>query len=204
MSQSSSELFRQIELLVPTLEGWCSPERACELASAILALRPPVSISIGIWGGRDTLSMALAHKFVNFGHVLAIDPFSAAASVEGEEAANKKHWGRQDMHDSVLAAFEATKKQLGVEHFIQFERHPSDYVVPPVGATVAAIDGNHSDQAVKDTQRFVLPMPVGSIVYFDDIGWSSGAVKRAVEMAESAGFVRQFDRDTGAFFRRVR
>lgn len=201
--KSHSELFKYIETMVPQIEGWCSVERACELAAAILALRPVASVSIGVWGGRDTLSMAAAHKFLKWGYVLAIDPFSAEASIAGEEEANKAHWGRQDMHERVCEAFKANVVLHGLDNYVKFERKESDYVMPPEGAMVVAIDGNHSAQAIRDTERFVLPLAIGSIVYFDDIGWSSGAVKKSVVMAEAAGFVRQFDRDTGAFFRRA-
>ncbi len=48
----ASHLFAQIEELVPKLDGWCVPEKACDFAAIILALRPALSVEVGVWGGR--------------------------------------------------------------------------------------------------------------------------------------------------------
>ena len=39
------------------------------------------SVEIGVFGGRGTVAMAIAHQMIGRGHVTGIDPWEAAASV---------------------------------------------------------------------------------------------------------------------------
>lgn len=195
-------LHQAISQLVPTLGGWCSVERAIELAQMIEEHRGGVSVSIGVWAGRDTLSMAMAHRAVGNGYVLAVDPFEASASVAGQGEADTKWWGNQAMHDQTCTRFLSDVQRLGLSDWVRFERTRSDDATVPSAISVLTVDGNHSDQAVKDVERWAPKVIVGGFVYMDDIGWSGGGVKRAVERLLAMGFDRLHDRDTGAFFKR--
>lgn len=198
-----ADLNTQIAELLPSLGGWCSVNRGQQLARHIVEARAPVSVSIGIWCGRDTLSMALAHRAIGGGHVLAIDPYQASASIEGEIDANRQHWNNQPMHDRTCAEFLANVRRLGLEPFVRFERQRSDDVPPPSQIWVLSIDGNHTEQAVRDVERYASKVVSGGIVYADDIQWTGGHVQRAVARLMAMGFEHVADMDTGAFFKRA-
>lgn len=197
-----SNLHGRIAALVPRVTGWCSPEKAQDLALAVIKLRASVTVEIGVWGGRSCLPMALAHQEQNHGVVWAIDPWSPAASSEGYEKVNADWWGAQN-HEAVYRVFLAHLKDQGLEQFVKVIRQKSDDVEPPQVVDILHLDGQHTDQAVRDIERFAPRVRVGGFVFVDDINWSGGGVARSVEKLLSMGFVKIFDRDTGAMFERV-
>ncbi len=199
----TSELFREIEQMIPLVDGWCIPQKACDFAAIILALRPAVTIECGVWGGRGTLAMAMAHRYIRGGRVIAVDPWSAGDSVVGQVDQNAAWWSDQAKHDLVYARFLAHITTFGVGPFIDVRKERSDTFKLPEAAALVVIDGNHSDQAVKDVERLAPIIPVGGMLYLDDLNWSGGGVQRAAELAVSLGFVERFQRDEGAFFQRV-
>lgn len=200
----TSELFWQIEELVPKLDGWCIPSKACDFAAFILAFRPEVSVEVGVWGGRGTLSMALAHRFIARGRVIAIDPWSAEASVIGQAAVDAQWWGNQSMHDQVYAKFLKDIDQLNLQGWIEVQKKKSaDAALPPV-IHFAVIDGNHAEEAIADVDRIAPRVPVGGVIYLDDLQWTGGAVGRAADNLKGMGFTTLFERDQGAFFQRLK
>jgi hypothetical protein len=197
----SEKLFKQLADLIPVIDGWCSVERAQDLAMAVLLLRPQVSICVGVWGGRDTFALALAHQAIGSGRVIAIDPWSAPASVDGQGAADAEWWGSQERHDLVYRRFMDNRRMLGLEGVIDVRRQSSNDV-EPVECGVFISDGNHGPQAISDVERFAPGVQAGGIAYLDDLNWSGGAVLESVERLKAMGFVELFKRDTGAFFQR--
>ncbi len=200
---NASNLFKQIEELIPKLDGWCVPEKAAEFAAIIIALRIELSVEIGVWGGRGTFAMALAHRFTGRGKVIAIDPWSAPASVAGQEGENAEWWKDQTRHDLVYNRFLANIESLGLQAWIDVKKARSDQVVEPRGVGLLVIDGNHGEQAMADVKRFTPFVNLGGIVYLDDLNWQGGAVTRAAEWMTKHGYCTLFARDQGAFFQRV-
>ena len=196
-----SSLQSRITALVPVMDGWCSIEKANDLALAVIKSHASVSVEIGVWGGRSLIPMALAHQEQNQGIVWAIDPWSSLASVEGYDAANSDWWGKQD-HEMIYQRFLASARAHGVEKFIKIVRQKSDAIEPPPVIDVLHVDGQHTEQAVRDVERFASRVRVGGFCFVDDIGWSGGGPAAAVEKLLTMGFVKLFDRDTGAMFER--
>jgi hypothetical protein len=201
---ATTEVYAKLEQLIPTLDGWCTPQRAIEIASFIIATKPQTSCLVGVWGGRDTFAAALAHKFNGKGKVLAIDPWKAKDSVVGQTGVDAEWWAKQDIHDLVYGRFIASMHSLGLNDYIDVRRQRSDEVEAPIAIGFLAIDGNHGDQAIHDVHRYAPKVVAGGVVYADDIGWSGGSVAKAVQDLMQLGFRHLYDRDTGAFFQRIR
>lgn len=197
-----SNLHARIAALVPNMDGWCSVEKANDLALAVIKLRASVTIELGVWGGRSLLPLAMAHQEQNHGIVYAVDPWSNAASVEFQNEANTNWWGKVD-HEMIYQRFLAHLKNQGVEQFVKVVRAKSDDFDPPQVVDCLHVDANHSDQAVKDVERFASKVRVGGFCFLDDINWEGGGVKRAADKLLTMGFVKLFDRDTGAMFERL-
>jgi hypothetical protein len=197
-------LHNQLTGLIPTLDGWCTPERAVDLADLVIKTSPHDSVCLGIWGGRDTFAMALAHRFAGKGKCVAVDPFLATASVIGQQAeADRNWWADQEKHDIVLQRFVTNKRCLGLDEWIDFQHTTSEQATPPAKIGVLVVDGNHGDDSIADVKKWAPLVVRNGYAYMDDLNWSGGAVLRAVEVLESLGFKRLFDRDTGAFFQRT-
>lgn len=199
-----TNLFQRIETIIPSIDGWCSPERACELAALVVGLKPKLTVCLGVWGGRDTFALALAHQYNGFGCVLAIDPFAAAASVEGQSGANADWWGSQDRHEIVHDRFLKNVDEFGLRQWVAFQRQKSSAVTPPDEIGLLIVDGNHGPESISDVNQWAPNVVPGGIVYCDDIAWSGGAVQQAVSELIKMGFVQLYTRDTGAFFQRAK
>lgn len=169
---------------------------------AVIKLRSSVTIELGVWGGRSCIPLALAHREQGHGIVYAVDPWSREASIENQNEANAGWWGSVD-HESVYRQFMAHLKAQGLEEYVKVIRQRSDDFTPPDVVDFVHVDANHSDQAIRDVERYCSKVRAGGFVFADDIKWEGGGVERAVEKLLTMGFVKIFDRDTGAMFQRV-
>lgn len=192
-----------IDALSRIQHGWCSIEKALELADTITTMGAKQVVEIGVFGGRSLIPMALACKYQGFGRVVGIDPWEASASVEGQSVENAEWWARLP-HDEIFSGFMQNLAVLNLQDFAYIVRKRSDDYEPTGPIDLLHIDGNHSDQAVTDALRFGALVPVGGFAFCDDIGWVGGGVTRAVYALQQMGFEKQYDRDSGAMFKRVR
>lgn len=200
----TTKLFQEIETLVPTLDGWCSPQRACELAAIVVGLKPKTTVVLGTWGGRDLLSLAMAHRHNGFGRVVGCDPYSAQASVEGQTGKDSEWWSNQQMHDLVCERFLGNIKALGLTDWVEFHKAKSRDVTPPKDIGLLISDANHGPEAISEIETWAPNVVPSGIVYCDDIGWAGNSVKEAVSRLLKMGFVQLYERDTGAFFQRTK
>ena len=199
-------LFKEIESLIPKCHGWCSVAKAHALASIVLALRPSITLEIGVWGGRSLLPMAMAHKHLGYGEVIGIDPWHAFNSIEGQPEEHKQWWGKID-HESVYLDFCRKIDQHQLSGVVRIHRQPSDAVKPPDLIDLAHIDGNHGPQALRDAQRFAVNIRVGGMLCLDDLTnstpeWAAN-VGQAADFCKSIGFRELYRMDTCAFYQRV-
>jgi predicted O-methyltransferase YrrM len=185
-------------------DGWCSPEKAYQLAAIVAALRPIVTVEIGVFAGRSAFPMAIAHKVIGNGIVIGVDPYSVEAAVVGQEGDHKEWWQNSSDLDRIYKDILANIELFQLKDHLQLVRSKSDDYNPPKCIDLCHLDGNHSDQAIRDVDRFAPNVRVGGIMVCDDITWPGGGVLRAVERLQALGFVRLYPLDGGAVFQRVR
>lgn len=182
-------------------QGWCSVDKAHDLARAILKLRSSVTVEIGVFFGRSLLPMAMAHAEQAHGTVWAIDPWSPEAAKEGYDGVNAAWWGGLN-HDKIYQTFLAHIAAQGLDKYVNVVRQKSDDVTPPDAIDFLHLDGQHTDQTSRDVDRFASRVRPGGMVFVDDIHWSGGGVERAVEKLVGMGFIHTLTRDTGGLFSR--
>lgn len=198
-----TKLFQQIADYVPGCHGWCSIAKAQTLATAVIALRPEVSLEIGVFGGRSLFPIAMAHKEIGKGRVIAIDPWSAPASRIGQTGENEKWWGTLD-HEVIYQDFMKRCQELFVAHIVSVHRKTSDQCKPPPVIDLMSLDGNHGPQAIVDVERYCPNVRTGGLVFMDDLNWEGGAVTRACDKLKTLGFVQLYVLDTGAVFQKIK
>lgn len=205
-------IFNQISEIIPRLDGWCSVERATELAALIIGTKPEITICIGVYAGRETFAMALAHRANQKGKVIAIDPWSESASVIGQGEADAEWWGKPGLHSEIYDKFTANLKTLGLQEWVDIRRATSDQAYindrastkPFHQVGVLVVDGNHGPQSIRDVDNYADHVALGGFVYMDDIGWTGGSVREAVKLLQTGyRFKQLYERDTGAFFQRL-
>jgi hypothetical protein len=132
--------------------------------------------------------MALGHKFINHGKLIAIDPWRANASLIGQNAVDQAFWGNQQMHDEAYNWFLHHVLKSQVSDFVDIVRNTSDDADPPKRIGLLHIDGNHSEQAVKDVKKWAPLVDRGGFLVMDDLDWSNGGPRNAMEHAYELGF----------------
>ncbi len=184
------------------LHGWCTPEKAHTLCAEIELLKPKIIVEIGVYAGKSLIPMAMACEEFQSGFVLGIDPWSAAASVEGYDTANANWWGMQD-HEKLYRDFMSDIARLKLENRVIVQRVKSDEACVPDDIGLLHIDGQHSEQAIRDVKRFAPKIVMGGLCVMDDIDWSiNGAtpVATAVNELLALGFSERYRLGTGAVF----
>jgi len=187
--QNNRKLFSLITSTIPTMDGWTTLPKACALASLTLALRPASAVEIGIWAGRSLLPIAMAMKHLGTGLITGIDPYSSQESAKGEFGENEKWWAAQD-HKAIKEKFLHFVNRFGLGNHIKHIEKPSDEVdLTGYRIELLHVDGSHTDQAVRDAERFGALVPIGGIAVLDDLHWVGGGVLRAIDTLEDMGFV---------------
>lgn len=187
--------------------AWPSLEKCQTLAAMVVAQRPRLVVELGVWTGDSLIPQLLALSHVSRGTAIAIDPWSADASVEGQvDQANVEWWGRQDIHERAFQTFCQRVQRGGFENICEVLRMKSDDVdVAAIGEIdLLHVDANHGDNAIRDVDRFARRIPIGGTLIMDDCQWSGGAVLRAYDLAVSLGFCERYDLGTGCVLQRVR
>jgi predicted O-methyltransferase YrrM len=187
------------------IPGWCSIDKALDLAAVVIALRPKIIVEIGVFGGKSLLPMAMACESIGAGVVIGIDPWSNAASSEGYTGENAQWWGKLN-HEEIYHSFMGNIARLALKNRVAIERAKSDAAAVPATIDLLHVDGQHTEQAIRDVNRFAANVRVGGIVCMDDINWTNDGraeVAKAVDALKALGFVELYPSGTGAFFQRV-
>jgi len=204
----------EITELLPRLTGWCSERKALALAISVYANRPLVGVEIGVWAGRSLFPVAMAMRDLGKGIIHAVDPWSPNASVEGYDKANADWWGSKANHDVAYKQFLSAVVSTGTTAHIEVHRCKSDAFDPPNEIDYLHVDGQHTEQAIKDVKRFAAKVRIGGLVFMDDIHWFlDGEQKRfevlkAVDELTEIGFKMLYTleggTDDGAMFQRIK
>ena len=175
---ATDALMVKIKELLPTVDGWCTPDKAKHLVDAIIERRPMLCVEIGVFGGSSLLPQAMALQLNKQGVIHGIDPWSTGAALEemlGEE--NKAWWAKVDL-EQIYQNCRNHVERLKLTNHVQLIRDKAENVVGGfVDETVDIlhIDGNHSEElSYKDATLYLPKVKRGGMVAFDDIWWADG------------------------------
>lgn len=204
----TEELKREICRAVETLHGWCDATKAILLCEEIEMMDARLVVEIGVFAGRSLIPMAMMMRALgNGGKVVGIDPWSAQASTEGYTGQNAAWWSEVVNHDQIYGGFMRSLETEGVVGQVEIIRKKSDEVEPMQGIDLLHVDGQHTEQAIRDVDRFARNVRRGGICCMDDIDWSNDGkrdVARAADHLKAIGFSEKFPIGTGAMFVRTK
>jgi len=205
---SLKDLMLEIDAVIAAGETWCSVDKAVTLATIVLGLRPKVVVELGVWMGGSAIPMAIVLRHLGAGQLVAVDAWSARASVSGQEEVHAKWWGEkmgEEGHERAFGTFTDRLRQHGItsEHCVVRRQRTDDAVVPP-SIDLLHHDANHGPQAIADVDRWAPSVRVGGFLVVDDLDWPGGHVLRAHDRALELGFVDLYPLDRGCVMQRVR
>lgn len=207
-------MMTEIEVAVPEGGSWCSLEKATALVSIILGLRPKIVVELGVWMGGSAIPMAIALRRLGVGQLIAIDSWSAEASISGQDTDHLKWWGETQGTEGHERAFRTFLERLEKHHITSDRcavvRQRSDEAVVPSSIDVLHHDANHGPQAVADIERWVPSIRIGGLLIIDDLDWPGDLypdavrhVQRARDRALELGFVELYLLGTGCVMQRL-
>lgn len=165
-------IFTDIERVRKETSGWTSQLKAETLASLVMATRPKIVCEVGVWFGKGFFPMAMTLKHLGSGTAHAIDPWYAGCSIAGQtDPKNIAWWSHQDYHEQAYDFFKKKVVELGLQNIVTINRMDSQEFDVPDGIGVASIDGNHSEQSIKDVFRYCPKIIPGGYVILDDLNW---------------------------------
>lgn len=190
------------------MDGWCSPEKAVRLAELVCETGTHRSVELGIFGGRATVAMGLAHAQIGKGCCWGVDPWEAKASLEGENAAENDKWWQEVDYKGVHHRFVSTVLSLDLWDRVKWHHGTSeeasgmlDSPFNPMGYFgVMHQDSNHSEKvSCQEVMMWSPYLAKGGYWILDDANWKT--TKKAAQMLEDQ-FTPYEDHGSWVIFRK--
>lgn len=197
-------VYQRIETHIPLMEGWCTVEKAKDIANLIQTAKPWLCIEIGVFAGRSLIAAGFALEENKQGIIYGIDPWQKHASLEGSQAAENNEWWEKIDYEyfykySIDRIFEHGLSKICIP--LRLKSDDACRIFPYNHIDIIHIDGNHSEEAsCLDVQCWLPKLKPGGYVIFDDTNWSS--TQKAVEMLKKECKIT-LDRESYAIFQKL-
>jgi hypothetical protein len=204
---SIEEVDRAIDLSFPQLEGWCTVDKAKRIARLVAESGPdPNCVELGVFGGRGVIAMGLACKLAlgGKGLVEGIDPYTAAASLEGtNEQANHDWWSKVD-YSKILQNARDGITRAGLDAIVRLKiARSQDVVGDYADGTLDLLhqDSNHSEEvSCYELVVWTPKMKPKGWWVFDDTNWPTTKLAQKRLVADHH-FTLVEDHETWVVFR---
>ena len=202
---SNTNLYADIERIIPSLEGWCSIDKSKKMADWIVNHKPNKCVEIGVFAGRSLIAIALALKHNQYGKIDGIDPWSAPAALEGKNnIENDQWWGKIDFEHFYFYTINKVKEYGLTNQTAIIKAKSIDAVknYEDCSLDLVHIDGNHSEEtSVLDVNLWAPKVKNGGIIIFDDTDWET--TKKAQNKIIELGFVLEGDYVTWRIYKKI-
>jgi Methyltransferase domain len=183
-ADTSAALRVRIERCIPPLHGWTSVDKGVRMAELVVLAAADLSVELGVFGGRGTISLAIGHEAIGRGRVLAVDPWQKADSLDGVNAPeNDDWWGKLD-HEAIYRSFVQALADSAVAPLCRVLRERSDVAVGRVAdgsVSVLHQDSNHSEAiSTAEVMLWTPKIRQGGYWIADDTDWAT--TQRAQQM----------------------
>lgn len=159
-------------------DGWCSVEKAIELAELVESNMPEVIVEVGIFSGKSLIPMAIPAK--EYGaQVWGIDPWTVEACVEGSNSPETDQYWRnmkangelERIRIDFLRDLERAGLSKTVRVLLAHDLNALSFF-DDLSIGLLHLDSNHSPEvsrrSVEDWFRKIVP---GGIFVMDDSDW---------------------------------
>ncbi len=179
LQKEISDLIRPTPPRMP-MEGWCTQEKAMELAALVLQTKPVCIVELGVFGGRSLLPQVLALRENGSGMAFGIDTWNAEISIENFDGTNPDDarqiawWGQVDMHE-IYRGCARMIEALKLDDFVALIRGRSELIADRFALEsidVLHIDGDHQESSsCRDVVLWLPRVRPGGWIWFDDTNW---------------------------------
>lgn len=189
-----------------SLEGWCDKTKSEKLYDLVIKYRPRLTLEIGVYGGRSYIPMALAHKKINYGVCVGIDPWCNNESMVNYNPGdtNYEWWKDVDINRIYRSVINAIKTYQ-VENHTLLIRNTSLSIVDRFDKESIDIihqDGNHSEQtSYEEVLRYTDKLRRGGCWIMDDTNWDT--TRKAQAFLLNRGFTLYEDHKDWKLYKKI-
>jgi hypothetical protein len=214
-NQTKDHTKRMIEILYAEYDnrygtnwGWCSLNKAGCIIDCINDLytssKKLTCVEIGVYGGKSVLPVVLELKRLKLGVMHAIDPWDNIEATKGYTDNHYDFWKSVDL-ENIYNIFNYIIKENDCEQYVKIYRTTSDEAPIIDDIDFLYIDGQHTDQALKDAEKYANNVNIGGYCIADDIvhWWADGAIEKLPSLLENMGFEICKKVDMAIIFKRV-
>ena len=173
--------------------GFCSPEKAAQIQKYIKDIchthDNPVCVEIGVFGGMSCIPVLIELHRAEKGILHAIDPWDNVEATVGYNDAHYDWWKNVDLN-KVYNIFKNIISKYNFTKFVNIVKLPSNDAPKIDNINYLYIDGQHTEQAFKDIDKYATNIVEDGILILDDIGKDSFSMvmKDLPEYAIQLGF----------------
>ncbi len=200
------ELQNRVVTILPSLEGWCTKEKALALVDLVLEVKPKVCVDIGVFGGGSLFPIASALKVLGKGIVIGIDPWDKVECLKYldpiADIAHLSWWGNLDMN-YVYLSYLSMLKRFGLENYCLTMKTTSEKAITSIETIdILHIDGNHSESGFAlDVFLYLPKVRSGGYILLNDSLWQQA--QQAVDLLlEACDVVKLIDNGNCIIFQK--
>jgi predicted O-methyltransferase YrrM len=158
-----------------SLEGWCSSQKSLLLYSLARNHQPKTVVEIGVYGGRSIVPLAAAIRDNAVGNLYGIETWSGSHAIAYRTNIGNDFWWNSIDYARIKIAFLAFLVQHQLHDTIRLIEAPSERCAGLFDSIdMLHIDGGHSAfGSAQDVITFLIKVPPGGIIVYDDINWPS-------------------------------
>ena len=159
--------------ILPSINGWCSKEKALNFIDLVLEVKPQVCVEIGVYGGSSLFPVASALKFLDDGVIIGIDPWDKLECVKYfdpiEDKINLDSWIKADL-DWILKTFLLMLKRNGLEEYCFIMKMSSEKAASQIETIdILYLDGNFSEEgSLLDVRLYLPKVRSGGYIWMND------------------------------------
>jgi predicted O-methyltransferase YrrM len=184
--------------ILPSIDGWCSAEKAMDFIDLVMEVKPKVYVEIGVFAGKSVFPVASALKYLGEGVIFCIDPWDKMECMKyltlKMDQPHLIWWGKVPF-DKLHSAFLNNVKRYGLgEQCITIKSSAQNAVSQIDGSIdILYIDANYSEQLGLEIAQLYLPkVRSGGYIWLNDA--LSEKVQAATEfLLESCDHVKFID-----------
>lgn len=170
--------------------GWCCAEKRDAIYDAVRSLGDSFNdflecVEIGVYGGQSLLPAAMALRDTSRGGIVAgIDPYTAAASLDGLQPEVARQWWGDLDHDAIRAGAEKAIRPYATWCRLVVAM-PDDVADGYHGLHYLHVDDSHATAtALRNVRTWLPKLLPGGVLVLDDATWESVQPARALIAAE--------------------
>lgn len=171
---TEADVRHYVQHYLPSIQGWCSQEKAKKFIDLLLTIKPDVCVEIGTYAGSSIFPVACTLKYLQHGTAVAIDAWDKLEAIkyfEPETASLAlEYWGKINLDQAYYAYLNLLRAHDLTDYCITL-RTTSEKAASILNHNIdfLYIDGNHSQAvSMKEVELYLPKVRSGGYICVND------------------------------------